>query len=318
MRQEGESCKSKKIVFMGTPEISTFALKALIDKGYDIVAIVTQPDKPSGRKKTVVFSDVKKFAIEKNITYYQPEKISLIKDELTKLNPYAFITCAYGQFIPDSILSIPTFGCVNVHASLLPKYRGGAPIHWAIINGETETGITLMQTIKQMDAGLMYSDRKIKIDDSDTTTTLFKKMNKLVYEIVFEDIEKILNKDIVGIPQDESKVSYAFNIKKEQEKVDFNKPSLVIRNLIRGLSDQPGAYCLLNDKKIKIFNIDILDEVSKGNPGTIIDANKKGLIVSTTDKNILIKEIQLEGKKRMFFKDILNGNHPFLKGQILN
>ena len=308
MGEKRNCCENKKIVFMGTPEIATFALKALLEKKYNVVAVVCQPDKFSGRKKEIIFSEVKKFAIEKNILFFQPTKIKEIKKNLIDLNPFAFVTCAFGQFIPEEILSIPEFGCVNVHASLLPKYRGGAPIHWAIINGETKTGVCLMKTVKKMDAGPVFCQKIINIEDTDTTSSLFKKMNNLVYEIVFDDLEKVFNKEYKPINQDESKVSFAYNILKENEKIDFNQKSINIRNLIRGLSDLPGAYCEYQKKKIKLFNCELTNNESNNEAGTIVKISKEGLEIATLDFNILVKEIQIEGKKRNFVKELINGN----------
>lgn len=317
MRKEGDSCKNKKIVFMGTPSISIFALQALMDKGFDIVGIVSQPDKPIGRKKEIVFSPVKDFAIKHNIKLFQPEKVSFIKEELIALQPYAFVTCAFGQFIPDSILAIPEFGCVNVHASLLPKYRGGAPIHWAIINGEKETGVCLMKTIKKMDAGEVYCAHKVAIDEDETTTTLFNKMNKLVYDIVYQDLIKVLDKEIVGVEQDESLVTFGYNITKENEKLNFNQTANALKNWINGLSDKPGAYGIIDNKKIKLFNPKVTNNKSINNPGTIVDVNSNGLLIATTDFDLLVKEVQLEGKKRQFVKEILNGNNILKKGMVI-
>ncbi len=308
MGEKRNCCESQKIVFMGTPEIATFALNALLDKKYNVVAIICQPDKISGRKKEIIFSEVKKLAIEKKIIFFQPTIMKEIKQELTSLEPFAFVTCAFGQFIPDEILSIPKFGCINVHASLLPKYRGGAPIHWAIINGETETGVCLMKTIKKMDAGPVYCERKIDIKNNETTSSLFKRMNNLVYEIVFNDLEKVFSCEYKPVNQDESKVSYAYNILKENEKINFFQKAENIKNLIRGLSDIPGAYCELNNKKIKLFNCTVTDNKSLKKAGTVINVSKDGIEIATLDFNILVKEIQLEGKKRNFVKELINGN----------
>lgn len=313
MGKERNSCENKKIVFMGTPNIATYALKALLDMGFDVDAIITQPDKPVGRKKDIVFSDVKKFALNKNIKIFQPTKIIEIINDLKEIEPFAFVTCAYGQFIPESILQIPKFGCINIHASLLPKYRGGAPIQWSIINGETETGVCLMKTIKQMDAGPVYSYRKINIDENETSTSLFNKMNNLVYEIVFQDIIKVFDGEILEKNQDESLVSFAYNITKENEKISFNQEAKKIKNWVNGLSDYPGAYSIINEKKIKFFLPTILETQSNTKAGTIIDINKNGLFVSTKDFNICFKEIQIEGKKRQKVSEILNGNKLLLK-----
>ena len=308
MGEKGNCCKNKKIVFMGTPEIATYALNALLNKNYDVVAVVCQPDKVSGRKKEIIFSEVKKLAIEKKILFFQPNKIKEIKQELINLNPFAFVTCAFGQFIPDEILSIPEFGCVNVHASLLPKYRGGAPIHWAVIKGEKETGVCLMKTVKQMDAGPVYCEKKVEIANDDTTSLLFKKMNHLVYDIVFNDLEKVFSLEHKPVNQDETKVSFAYNITKENEKINFLQKSSDIRNLIRGLSDVPGAYCEFNNKKIKLFNCDLTTDKSNLEPGTISNISKNGIKIATLDFDILVKEVQFEGKKRLFVKDLINGN----------
>lgn len=318
MREKGSNCKNKKIVFMGTPEISTYALNALLDKGYDVVAIVSQPDKPSGRKNKIIYSDVKKIALEKNISLFQPNKIKEIKQELINLKPYGYVTCAFGQFIPDEILEIPEFGCVNIHASLLPKYRGGAPIHWSIINGDNETGVCLMKSIKKMDAGDVYCYKKVEIEDNDTTSTLFKKMNKLVYDIAYYDLEKVFSQEYLPQKQDESLVSFAYNITKENEKINFNTSAKNIRNLIRGLSDKPGAYCLLDNKKIKLFNCELTNTKSISNPGTIVNISKQGLEISTTDFNILVKEIQFEGKNRNHVSQVVNGNTILKKELVLN
>lgn len=317
MREKGDGCKNKKIIFMGTPEISVFALQALIDKGFNVIGIVSQPDKPIGRKQEIIFSPVKEFALKHNIKIFQPEKVGTIKDELTSLSPFAFVTCAFGQFIPDSILSIPEFGCINVHASLLPKYRGGAPIHWAIINGEKETGVCLMKTVKKMDAGDVYSFRKVQIDENETTTSLFKKMNQLVYQIISEDLDDVLSGKILGKSQDESLVTFGYNITKENEKIEFNNLAKNIKNLINGLSDKPGAYCFLNDKKIKLFKPKLTNQKSQNTPGTIISISVNGLEIATNDFNLLVDDIQIEGKKRQSIKEILNGNNILKVNQIL-
>lgn len=317
MGQERDSGKNKKIVFMGTPEIATYALKAIVDKGFEIVSVVTQPDKPVGRNKEIIFSPVKKYALENNLRIFQPKKIKDILVELNDLNADAILTCAYGQFIPESILKTAKLGCFNVHASLLPKYRGGAPIHWAIINGDSETGVCLMQTIKQMDAGDIYTNRKIKIDEQETTSSLFLKMNDLVYQIVSEDLENVLNQKIPAIKQDESLVTFAFNISKEQEKISFLNFAKNIRNLIRGLSDKPGAYCYLGKTKIKLFNAHVLNNKSTMKPGTIVDINKNGITIATNDFDLLVCDVQIEGKKRVAVKDIINGNHILKIGLVL-
>lgn len=313
MRKKGNSGENKKIIFMGTPLISTFALQALIDNSYEVIAVITQPDKPIGRKKELIFSPIKKLAIENNIKVYQPQKTKELIDELSKLEIDAFLTCAFGQFIPDSVLNLAKFGCFNVHASLLPKYRGGAPIHWSIINGEKKTGLTLMRTIKKMDAGEMYSIREIELDEKIITSELFKKMQNLVYDIVFNDFHKIFNNELKPVQQNENEATFAYNISKEQEKINLNDKAINIHNWIRGLSDAPGGFCIHKKKKIKLFNSEVLNQKSNLNPGVIVDINKHGMIIATQDFDILVKEIQIESKKRVFIKDILNGLKSIVK-----
>lgn len=315
MRKEGDCSENKKIVFMGTPWIATQALKALIDKNYDVVAVVTQPDKVINKKGTYNFSPVKSLALERGIKIFQPLKISEIKDELISLQPDMFITCAYGQFIPDSILSIPKYGCFNTHASVLPLLRGGAPIHWAIINGFKETGITLMKTVKKMDAGDIYAIYKTEIEDFDTTTTLTKKLGNVVYRILVEQIPRIFNNEIVPNVQNEQEATFGYNITKEQEKISFNQSANDVRNWIRGLSDIPGGYALFSKKRVKLFNAYVTDLQSTLEPGTISYLTQDGIYVATTDFDILITEIQIEGKPKTTFANYFNGNRFFYVGK---
>ncbi|MCF0217554.1 MAG: methionyl-tRNA formyltransferase [Malacoplasma sp.] len=308
MGEERNCSQSKKIVFMGTPLIATYALNALIDANYDVAAVVCQPDKPIGRKKEIIYSPVKQLALAKNIPIFQPQKIIEIKQELVALQPFVFITCAFGQFLPNSILEIPQFGCVNVHTSLLPKYRGGAPVHWAIINGDKQTGVCLTKMVKKMDAGGVYCYKTVDILENETTSSLFCKMNNVVYDLVLNELPKVLENVYLPIPQNESEVSFAYNITKENEHIDFFQPSFHVKNLIKGLSDIPGGFCVWNNQTIKLFNCEILLNKSNCYPGTIVCISKNGIEIATLDFNILVKEIQFESKKRAFVSDLINGN----------
>lgn len=318
MRKEGDSGKKQKVVFMGTPWIATMALKGLIDRNYDVAAVITQPDKLINKKGSPIFSPVKVLALQKGIKILQPLKIGEAKDELEKINADMFVTCAYGQFIPDSILNLPKLGCFNVHASVLPALRGGAPIHWAIISGFDETGITIMKTVKKMDAGDIYAIYKIAIDKEDTTTTLTKKLGDLAYKSVVEQIPKIFNNEIKPVKQLDRLVSYAYNITKEQEKLNFDLPSFYVHNWIRALSEIPGAFGIYQNKRIKFFKSDLTGIKSVHEPGTISNLTPEGIFVSTKDFEILIREIQIEGKNRILYSNYHNGNRLFKVGMRFN
>lgn len=299
-----------KVVFMGTPEIANNALKALINKGFNVVAVVTQPDRPIGRKKKIEASPIKKSAIKLNLKIFQPEKIITIKKELEELKPDLFVTCAYGQFLPTSILNIPRIGCINAHASLLPKYRGGAPIHWALINGEKYTGVTLMRTIKEMDAGDMYISYRFSIDENDNLKSLFLKMGKCIYLIIFNELENIIAKKLKPIKQINDEATFAYNIERSMEKIIINDLSFNIRNLVRGLYENPSCYLVYeeNNLKVKIYEIVTTNEICYEEPGVIKDISKDGIKVSTKDFYILITDLKIEGKNRQNIKDFYSGN----------
>lgn len=303
-----------KVMFMGTPSIGANVLKALIDLKLNIIGVISQPDREMDRKKNVIFSPVKKLAIENNIPVYQPEKIKNITEEIKKLNPDIIITCAYGQFVNNEILAIPKFGCINVHASLLPKLRGGAPIHWAIINQENETGVSLMDMISKMDAGDVYLQYKCKIDSNETYDSLYQKLSSLAYNIIYDNFFKIINGELNKIHQDEEKVSFAYNIKKEESIINFNQKSQSVDAWIRGLSYKPGAIWKYNDQNIKILNAKISNIKSMLSPGYISQINKNGLFICTQDYDIILEEIQLPNKKPNHIYQIINGNHIFKIG----
>lgn len=296
----------KRIVFMGTPEFAIPVLNELI-KNYNVVLVVSQPDREKDRKGNLLMTPTKKLAIDYNIDVYQPTKIKEEYEKILKYKPDIIITCAYGQILPNEILNYPKYGCINVHGSLLPKYRGGAPIHHAIINGEKETGITIMYMDSKMDSGDIIYQSKIEIGDNDNLDKIYKEMSFLGARTLLEILPQIFEGTNSRIKQDETLVSFGLNITKEEEKIDFNQSSLRIHNKIRGLSSIPGAYALINDKRMKIYESKLTDIPSKNVPGTIVKIDKNGILVSTNDKDIIITDIKLEGKKRCLVKDFING-----------
>lgn len=295
-----------KIVFMGTPDFSVGPLVKL-NEAYDVIGVVTQPDKEVGRKKEIKFSPVKEYAIENNIKIFQPEKIRTDYKDILDLNPDIIITCAYGQIIPKEILDYPKYGCVNIHASLLPKLRGGAPIHKAIINGYDKTGVTIMYMDEKMDSGDIIYQEEIPILDTDDAGTLFDKLSILGSNMIIKVLPSIIDGTNDRIKQNEEEVTYAYNITREEEHIDFNKTTKEVFNQIRGLNPWPVGYATLDDKKVKIFSSNLGNSTKEGKFGEIINIYNDSLGIKTKDGEILIKEIQLEGKKRVFVKDYLNG-----------
>jgi len=295
-----------KILFMGTPDFAVNVLESLIDN-YCVVGVVTQPDKEVGRHKEIKFPPVKEVAIKNNIKVYQPINIKEEYNELLEIEYDMIVTCAYGQIIPKVLLDYPKYGCINVHASLLPKLRGGAPIHKAIINGFKETGVTIMYMVEKMDAGDIISQVKTEISDDDNLESLHDRLSVLGSKLLIETIPNIISGNINPIPQDDNQVTYAWNIKREEEKIDFNKNIIDIFNQIRGLSPVPGAYCLLNDEPFKIYKSHIERRTSDKTNGEIIDVNKNGIYVSCSDGVLVLEVIQPAGKKRMQVSDYVNG-----------
>jgi methionyl-tRNA formyltransferase len=295
-----------KIIFMGTPDFSVPVLKGLIDN-YEVIGVVTQPDKLIGRKQELAFSPIKKIAIDNNIKVLQPNKIRKEYDEIIELKPDIIVTCAYGQIIPKEILECPKYGCINVHASLLPKYRGGAPIHRAIINGETVTGITIMYMDEGMDSGDIIAQKEIKISEEATVGEIHDELSLLGRDLLLETLPLIIEGKNKRIKQDITKVTFANIIKREDELLDFNDTSINIYNKIRGLSPYPCSYALLDGKNVKIYKAKLGKERSNGLPGEILDATKEGISVKTKDGEIIITELKIEGKKQMMVCDFLNG-----------
>ena len=255
----------------------------------------------------MVFSPIKKVAIENNIKVIQPVKIRNEYQEVLELNPDIIVTCAYGQIIPREILDYPKYGCINVHASLLPKYRGGAPIHRAIINGEKETGITIMYMAPGMDDGDIISQESVEIRSDETVGELHDTLSNLGAKLLLETLPSIFEGTNKRIKQDESKVCFAYVIKKEDELIDFNDTKVNIYNKVRGLNPYPGAYTILDNKRIKIYKVSTKENNSNSKPGTIIDVLRDGIVVKVGDGAIVIEELKYEGKKQMTAKEFLNG-----------
>lgn len=293
-----------KIIFMGTPNFAVPSLEALNEK-YEVVLVVSQPAKPEGRKGILKNPPVALKALELGIQLFQPEHIKNEYEYFKNIKADMIVTAAYGQFIPTKILNLYK-KCINVHGSLLPHHRGGAPIQRAIINGDKKTGVTIMEMVKKMDAGRMYASSEIPILDSDNNSSLFEKLAIIGKNLLMENIEDIYNGKNEGIMQNEEEATISPNIAPEEEKINFNIDARKVFNLIRGLSDEPGAYCEYNGQRIKIYKASIEKNDSDDSPGTIINI-KKSLIVKCKTDAISILELQIPGKKRMNVKDFLNG-----------
>lgn len=296
--------KKLRVVFMGSPVFASNVLKKLIEVT-NVVLVVSQPDAYVGRKKVLTASPVKKLALEEKIEVFTPERIKLDYDIIKKSNPDIIITCAYGQMLPKELLELPRFKSINVHASLLPKLRGGAPIQRAIMNGEKETGITIMYMDEKMDTGNIISNKQIKIEDSDTYDSLHDKLSTLGIDLLIETLPSIVDGTNPSIKQNEEEATYAPLIDKVDEKIDFNKTSLEVYNKIRGLNSNPGAFMMLNGDIIKVYNSRIGDK--RFNCGVIGQIYKDGIGIGTLDGEIILTEIKPAGKNRLLVKDYLNG-----------
>lgn len=296
-----------KLIFMGTPDFSAAVLNGLLDdSNYDVLAVVTQPDRAVGRKKEIKMTPVKEVALAHNLPVYQPEKMSGSEEmaELMTLGADGIVTAAFGQFLPTKLLDSVDFA-VNVHASLLPKYRGGAPIHYAIINGEEEAGVTIMEMVKKMDAGDMIAKASTPITDDDNVGTMFEKLAVIGRDLLLKTLPDYIAGNIKPEPQDESKATFSPNITPEQERIDWNKSARDVFNHIRGLYPWPVAHTLLDDKRFKIYEATLAE--GHGKPGEIIEKGKKSLVVATGDGAISLKTVQPAGKPRMSVVDFLNG-----------
>lgn len=300
---------NKSIVFIGTPQIAADCLQALIDVNANIAAVITRSDKPSGRNNKIVYSPVKELALKNNFKLFQPEHLSDIYDELKSMNIDLIFTCAYGKIIPNSILELPKHRSVNVHPSLLPKYRGASPIQSALINGENKTGVSFIYVTDKLDAGDILFQEEIAIDDSDNYLSLYDKLSQLSVKMIKNNFHKLFNPTHV-IKQDDTKAIFCRTISHEDEKIDWTKDALSINNLLRGLYDKPGAFSTYENLNIKIYKSEVVEQTTTS-PGKIVKIDKQGILVETGKNCLLLKEIQLPGKKRMQVSQLVNGNHIF-------
>ena len=306
-----------RIVFMGSSEFAVPSLKKLLDNGYDIAAVITQPDREKGRGKKISATPVKILAQELKLDVFQPERINKT-ESIEKLKTYKadiFVVVAFGQILKEEILNMTPFGAINVHASLLPSYRGAAPIHWAIVNGEKKTGVTTMFLDKGMDTGDMIYRHEIEIKDTDSVGTLHDALKELGADLLIKTLRDIEKGIAPRIAQDDETSSYAPIIKKEDEKINWQRSAQDIYNHIRGFSPWPGTYTLLKDKRLKIYRAGIERAEVEAIPGKVLAADKNGILVATRDNAIRIFELQPEGKARMAASDFIRGYNVI--GEIL-
>lgn len=307
-----------RIVYMGTPAFGLPTLEALYNS-YDVVGVVCQPDKPGSRGE-VKYSPIKDFALSHNIGVFQPANIKEDYKEILDVKPDIIITCAYGQIIPKELLDYPKYGCINIHASLLPKLRGGAPIHHAIIDGYDKTGVTIMYMVMKMDAGSIIAQESIPILESDNVGTLHDKLSVLGRDLMLKTLPNIISGNINPIKQNEDDVTYGFNIKPEEEKIDYSKNTRQIINQIRGLNPFPGAYSLLEGRRVKMWNAKEGTHYTNEEiiTGQVIYLYPDGIGIKTGNGEIIITELQLEGKRKMTATEFLNGvvNKELLIGRV--
>ena len=309
--------KDKRIVFMGTASFSLAVLKMLIEEKYHIVGVVTQPDRYVGRKKVLTMPDVKVEALKYDIPVLQPQKIKEDYQDVVDLKPDLIITAAYGQIVPQAVLDAPTIGCINVHASLLPEYRGGAPVHQCIIDGKEKTGVTIMYMVQKMDAGNIISQKETPIYEEDTVGILYDRLSDLGASLLKETLPSILEGTNESIVQDESRVTYAPTLTREDERIDWNLSARQVYNHVRGTNPWPGSFTTYQGKTVKIWagKVHQCENAVKHHAhqdnGTIVKIFKDAIGVKVHDGVYLITELQVEGKKRMSVKDYLNGHCIF-------
>ncbi|WNS79771.1 methionyl-tRNA formyltransferase [Domibacillus sp. DTU_2020_1001157_1_SI_ALB_TIR_016] len=303
------------IVFMGTPDFSVPVLEQIIKDGYEILAVVTQPDRPVGRKKVLTPPPVKAAALEHGLPVLQPEKLSKSAelDEIIALKPDLVVTAAYGQLLPNALLEAPKYGCINVHASLLPELRGGAPIHYSILQGKKETGITIMYMAEKLDAGDIISQAAVTIEEDDNTGTLHDKLSAVGADLLSKTIPALIEGTSSRTPQDGAKATFAPNIRRQDEKIDWSRPGEELYNQVRGLCPWPVAYTTLNEAVVKVWKSEKTAGQS-GAPGTVIALEEDGIVIATGSETALkITELQPAGKKRMSARDYLRGSGSFLQ-----
>ncbi len=307
-----------KIIFMGTPDFAVGTLRSLAEAGHEITLVVSQPDKPKGRGHAMVPTPVKVVAEELGIPVFQPVKIREAKDVLEKTEADVCVVAAFGQIIPASILHMKKYGCINVHASLLPKYRGAAPIQWAVIDGEKESGVTIMQMDEGLDTGDMLAKAIVPLDEKETGGSLFDKLSEAGGRLCVETLAKLEKGEITPEKQGESPTAYASMLNKKMGNIDWNKSAVVIERLVRGLNPWPSAYTHLDGKTLKIWACDVLPQsASKGESGEILEVTKDAIHVQTGDGILVLREIQLAGKARMDAGAFLRG-YKVVPGTVLS
>ncbi len=309
-----------KIVYMGTPDFAVPSLEELI-RFHDVAAVVTQPDRPKGRGKKMQFSPVKEKALEHKIPVYQPEKVREPEffDVLERIAPDLIVVAAFGQILPESVLNLPKYGCINIHASLLPKYRGAAPIQWAVIDGEKESGVTIMHMEKGLDTGDMILKKAVTLDPKETGESLHDKLAAIGGPLVIEAISQLEAGTAPRKKQDDSQSCYAKMLTKELGHIDWNRSAVEIERLIRGLNSWPSAFSYYQGKMLKIWEADVVpasDSVQTAVPGTVMAVDKKNMTIMTGDGLLRLQEVQLQGKKRMTVQAFLLGN-PVECGTVL-
>jgi methionyl-tRNA formyltransferase len=311
--------KGMRIIFMGTPEFAVPSLEMLVNEGYEVAAVITQPDKPKGRGNKLAAPPVKEYALKNNIKVLQPDKVKTPEflEELKELKPDLLVTVAYGKILPKSVLDVPVYGCINVHGSLLPKYRGAAPIQWAVINGEAVTGITTMYTDVGMDTGDMLLKSGIKITEDMTAGELHNKLSVLGAQVLKDTLVKLGEGTLERIPQINEESSYVPMMQKETGLINWFKSSKEIHNLVRGTNPWPGSYTFYKGEKMKVWKTDVLDDSTiKQKPGTICEVTKENIIVSTGRGLLRILEVQFESCKRMTVEEYICG-HKIDVGEVL-
>ena len=301
-----------KVVYMGTPDFSVGALESIIHSGHEVTAVVTQPDKPKGRSKELQISPVKACALKYNLPVFQPVKIKEAEAvaRLREFEADIFVVAAFGQILSKEILTMPKYGCVNIHASLLPKYRGASPIQWAVLNGEEVSGVTIMQMDEGIDTGDILMQETVALDAKETGESLFDKLAVCGADLIVKALDAIEAGKVTPVPQDETESSHVGMLKKEFGRMDFSQDAIVLERKIRGLNSWPSAYTYLKGKTLKIWDADVVnaDKSPKAQCGEVLEVTKDSFLVMTGDGLLAIKEVQLEGKKRMDVKSFLLGN----------
>lgn len=298
-----------RIVYMGTPDFAVPALECLAESRHEVVAVVTQPDKPKGRSGKMQFPPVKEYALSKGIDVLQPEKVKAPEfyPELAEYAPDVIVVAAFGQILPKSVLELPKYGCLNIHASLLPKYRGAAPIQWAVINGEKETGITIMQMDEGLDTGDILKTCKIALSPEETGGSLFDRLAGLGGPLLLETLEELEAGGIKPVPQNHNAHTYAKMLSRDMGNLDFTKSAEELERLIRGLNPWPSAFTRLDGKILKLWKATVVEGSKEAEAGELILADKKNLVIQCGDKALSVEELQLEGKKRMDVQSFMRG-----------